>query len=381
MSEKSYNLRQPSKSFPPRQSKKMSASSSKSTSGIDARPPIRPNAKDSTSTSTTGPQTQPIARTEGPGGKSHVTPEPAIPATTPSPAQDSDTAGSGLSVISEMKELFAQLSTEMNHRFDAIGADIADTKKSITDLKETVNFNSSKIEKVEKETLPKLKKEIDAKSKEIEDKIILLEMHQRKQNLLVYGVGERGNNENIYSTVHDIFVYFMRITKSEALKIALVNAHRLPAPQHGASNQPAIRPIIIRFVSMADRDRVLNAFEQSRRQRPKPADLPAMSQHPTHPTPQATVMSGQTTAPDQVTLMSVQTTAPGQQFARVTIRTDLPPPMKRERGRLAAVAYTLRKERNLSTRIRINGTKVFIQTRKPASGTGPQPKWTNWEDK
>ena len=272
------------------------------------------------------------------------------------------------SVISEMKELFAQLSREMNARFDAITSDLAD-------LKETVNFNSTKIQEVEKNIISKLKEEIESKNKVIEEKIVLMELHQRKQNLLVYGVAERGNNENIYETVCDVLIHFIRISRSEAQRVLIENAHRLPAPQHGSST---IRPIIIRFVLIADRDRLLNAFEQSRRLRPKPTEGPTTSQHPT---PQATAMSGQTTSQAVQASMTSTTTTQDQQFARVTIRTDLPPVMKRERGRLATIAYKLRKDQNLSTRIRINGTKIFIQTRKQVSGAGPHPQWINYEDK
>lgn len=348
---KSYNLRNPPKPATPR--KKTSRKVSK-----------KPRMATTSSESTLGPENttqnlQNAIQTAGApaadlGGNDHVTSEPAI-RTAPNPPQERIVN----EMMNKMERLFANLSSEMNTRFDLIGADILETKKSISDLKETVDFNSSRIQEVEKESLPKLKEEIKAKTKVLDDKLTLLEIHDRKQNLLVYGVENRGSNENIYDTVHDVFVYFLRIPKSEAMKIALVNAHRLPAPPV-ASNQPQIRPIIIRFVCMADRDKLLYAFDSSKR--PKQAVV--------HSAPDASSAS-----------TSQHPTANSTQFARVTIRSDLPPAMKRERGRLASIAYKLRKEKHLATRIRINGTKVFLQTR-PATDKSTVPgKWEMFEDK
>lgn len=46
-------------------------------------------------------------------------------------------------------------------------------------------------------------------------------------------------------------------------------------------------------------------------------------------------------------------------FARVTVRTDVPPKMKCDRGRLTSIAFNIRKNNNLAISIRIFGSKVF----------------------
>ena len=136
----------------------------------------------------------------------------------------------------------------------------------------------------------------------------------------------------------------LKVSRDEAAGIQLVNAHRLPTsrnngtPRH--SNQQA--PIIVRFSKMSDRDRLLQSFERPRQAREAGDDEP--------PTP------------------------------RIAIRTDLPPSMKRERGRLAAAAYTIRKTQHLATSIRVIGTKVVLLTRKRAANGEAPAKWEEWNE-
>lgn len=342
--------------MPSNQSKSSSKSSTSSRS-VNTLPPRRD------STARSPGESGATAQTSG-GNAGHVTVNPANPDPSADPVQPT-----GMDFMSEMRSMFADLSSQMNSRFDAIGNDVniikkdlSETKRAVVELEKAVNFNAEKIKSIEKESLPKLTEDLERKNQELERKLVLLEMHQRKQNLLVYGVHEN-RNENIFKTVTEIMSFFFKIPPVDAAKIHLVNAHRLPAPQVGPGKEAAIRPIIIRFTKMVDRDRLLNAFEESRRQRPAPnaGGLPQPADQPEIPLQQT---------PDD------PAQALAQKFERVTVRTDLPPEMKRERGRLAAEAYKLRKEKNLSTRIRINGTNLYLQTR-----NSPQGIWTTYEDK
>ena len=145
------------------------------------------------------------------------------------------------------------------------------------------------------------------------------------------------------------------ITREQAAStIPLVNAHRLPrktnAESQRVSNGASPDPIIVRFARMFDRDRVLRAFER--------------------PPPQADQRGAAAPTPE----------APASR-RRITIRSDLPPDMKRERGRLASVAYNLRKKETLSTRILIHGTKIILQTRKKGQVTGQVAPWSTWKEK
>ena len=120
--------------------------------------------------------------------------------------------------------------------------------------------------------------------------------------------------------------------------------HRLPTkkPSVGAGNAPEpLDPIIVRFMKMSDRDRVLRAFEQPRQPRSANGNIAA--------------------GPDN----------------RITVRTDLQPKMTRERGRLASVAYKLRKTKQLKTKIVIHAAKVLLQTKNPNE---PSSNWKTWSE-
>ena len=86
---------------------------------------------------------------------------------------------------------------------------------------------------------------------------------------------------------------------------------------------------------MADRDLILSAFENQKRPRETPEGAA------TNPPPRP----------------------------RMTVRTDLPPTLKARRGHLAEVAYKLRKEKNLSTRIKLQGVKIVLQWREKGTTT------------
>ena len=119
-------------------------------------------------------------------------------------------------------------------------------------------------------------------------------------------------------------------------------------PTSQPKNEPC--PIIIRFASMFDRDRVLHAYEfQPRKNQRDPAN--SSSQATWDPA-----------------------------YARVSVRTDLPPKLKKERGRLAAIAYKLRREDKVATRIKLSGSKVLLQTRKNGRDGAPNTAWVTWSE-
>ncbi|XP_041472654.1 uncharacterized protein LOC121421920 [Lytechinus variegatus] len=256
----------------------------------------------------------------------------------------------------EIKDMFASNSQLINGKLDSvigelngIKADLTQTKKDISDLEASINFTDNRIAAIEMNEIPSLKKEIKRNEDEIEEKLIQMEIHQRKQNLLVYGLPDK-QNEDIIATTRDLLANFLKITPDTAARIPIVNAHRLPGstqrskhPESQRNGEPC--PIIIRFASMLDRDRLLRAYEfQPRQQQTDPA-------------------ARETCNPE---------------YARVSIRTDLPQKLKRERGRLATIAYKLRHEEHVSTRIKLIGSKITLQTRKRGRDGSPSTAWTTW---
>ena len=302
-------------------------------------------------------------------------------------------------IFNELKGMFTNLSLQMTAKMDsvlseicAVKHDLAETKRFVADIESAVNFNASQITSLEKETIPKMNDEIETKISNVEEKLMLLELHQRKQNLLIYGMPD-GKDEDIYKVVAMVICHFLNVSPEEARNIPIINAHRLPSARRD-SQPTGPRPIIVRFSHMADRDALLQAYEQPKRgPGPSSSHQPASSAasaHPTQPAPSAQPASppGHSTAHPRPTPATYAarvgpqpaTHLPTLDYSRITIRTDLPPTMKRERGRLASIAFNLRREKKLSTRIRINGTQVYLQTRQTKAGGGPQTPWTVWKE-
>ena len=255
------------------------------------------------------------------------------------------------SILSEMRKMFADFKSDLNKKLDRVITDLDSVKNDIAEMKSktqelelSVADTSARISTVETDKIPGIEGRLKKMQTEFEDKLMLHELHNRKQNLLFYGIPSQPN-ENVYKQAAGAFSKILEIPMEDASSIPLVNAHRLPTkkpPSDGANharNPPD--PIIVRFVRMSDRDRVLQAFEQ-----------------PPHPRSRNT--SGNASAD-----------------TRITVRTDLPPPMKRERGRLASIAYQLRKTKQMKTKIVIHGTKVMLKTRNQSE---PTSNWAIWHD-
>ena len=261
------------------------------------------------------------------------------------------------SMLTEIRKMFSSFSAKIEKKLDSVITDITSLKQDVSTLKTTINAleastsdTSARISSVENVKLPQMDRKITKLEEKLDEKLLALELHGRKQNLLFYGIAPRPQEE-IYATVSEAIGQLMNIPLEEAAKVPLINAHRLPRYNQKPDQENSIGsrsrpvgpdPIIVRFARMWDRERILQAFEHPTRQR----ETRSEARRPTDP--------------------------------RVTVRTDLPPTMKRERGRLAHIAYQLRSNQpGLKTRIKIIGVKVVLQTRK-SSEVGST--WSKWSD-
>ena len=239
------------------------------------------------------------------------------------PRTQSDNTPAMESSIAELQKSFTEFSNRVCSKLDIIHTDLSSMKKKVSDLEVAAEDHSARMLIIEKEKLPqieiKLQNEIDA----LKEKLLISEIYQRKSNLLFYGL-EKKENESAFNVLRDAFMA-LGLTEEEAKSVAIANAHRLPSNRSKVTNAP--EPIIAKFVYMTQRNRLLSAFER-RPQRP---------------------------GIDQVN-------------SRISVRTDLPPALKAERGILAAKAYKCRKENNLSTKIVVAGSKVILYT-KPKDST------------
>ena len=238
-----------------------------------------------------------------------------------------------------------QLSTDLGGKIDKISEEVSNLSKKLSEVENTVDFNSGKIGDLEKE-LPKIKEHFQKEIKRLEDKLTMSEIYNRKMNLLFYGIRMEQKDESTAEVLRKNLVK-MGMDKDSIAKIKFVNAHRLPSRsaarnESGSSEkEDAPTPIIAKFVYMEDRNAVLNAYEQFQR--------------------------------------NVRGAPRGEETAaprfRISVRTDLPPQLKARRGVLAAQAYKLRREKGLATKISVQGAKVVLFTRE--KGT---TQWKAYEE-
>ena len=241
--------------------------------------------------------------------------------------------------LADIQQSIMLSSSTVCAKLDALSQEITAINTKLSNLEDSVSMNSDKLSKIEQKKLPEIEKKIDDEISKLQDKLTLMEIYGRRTNLLFYGVKESAN-EHAESTLRETFAY-LGIDANEAANIALVNVHRLPRRDNAEPSQasggpprdPTPRAIIAKFVYMRDRNRILDAFDERQR----------------HRQPRAS------------------TAAPGQEERRITVRTDLPPALKAQRSTLAKTAYDLRRQKHVSTKIYVAGTKVLLKWKEKGS--------------
>lgn len=236
----------------------------------------------------------------------------------------------------EMKAYFEELDRKMASRFSSIDSkftgifeslkgEVAQLRSEVTESKEETAGISAKVTEIERslefqagelrsikvthtEGIEKAKLDLNKKISELNSKLLLLEKHDRKYNLLFYGIQEEPG-EDVIDKLKTMFINDLEIDEDRVESMYFAHGHRLPSRGQGP------KPIILRFISFEDRELVLS---------------------------NARKLAG----------------------SRRRILVDLPEPMKIERNRLAKRAYDFRKKDQLQTRIRDKGLEVFIETRK-----------------
>jgi hypothetical protein len=127
---------------------------------------------------------------------------------------------------------------------------------------------------------------------------------------LFYGFEEYAG-EDLKETMKTFFKDKLKIDEAKVKQMQFANYHRLQSDAKGPN------PIIVKFQSMQDRDLVMD-----------------------------------------------QSFKPIMREEKKRILSDLPVPMKQERGRLAKLAYDIRQNEKLQTRIIEKGLSVFLEVRK-----------------
>lgn len=222
-----------------------------------------------------------------------------------------------LEIINKLSENQKEIQ-EMREEFRAL-------KHTVTDVEKATDVHAERLDDIETNKLPDLKSHVEQKVKDLEEKLVLLEIHDRKQNLLFYNV-EENENEDLEDKMKNVWQDSYGLTDDQIERVILTNCHRLPQPRHSkpVNGKLPPRPVIVRFAYASDRAHLGNIKNMKK-------------------------------------------------GSKIRVRDDLPPAMKQERGRLASIAYRLRTEQQKQTRIRVIKTRVILEYKSRDS-----PPHTNW---
>lgn len=236
-----------------------------------------------------------------------------------------------LSIRAEMTDMRKELSSKLTvnqTEIRKVRDELRSLKETVHEVEKATASHAERLDDLEHNKLPTIQTEMEKKweqkFKQMEKNMLLTEIHDRKLNLLFYGVPER-DEEDASETMIELFQTEYGLSSADARCVNIVNTHRLPTRNTNMVNSrptTAPSPLICRFVQMKDRE----YFGDTRKLR---------------------------------------------RGSKVRVLQDLPADMKRNRGRLAGIAYRLRTQEGKSTRIRVRGTCVILESKpKEARGGG-----------
>ncbi|CAG2187231.1 unnamed protein product [Mytilus edulis] len=191
-------------------------------------------------------------------------------------------------------------------------------ERNLTKLERGVQGMDAQIQFIENDKLEKQKIELQKQIDDLKEQAVLLEKHDRKYNILIYGIDDTKKDENVYAITRKLFSEDMHIDERKANAIPIANAHRVPT--HGKGP----KPIIVRFLHFGDKQLIMS-------------------------------------------------NAHNLKGKKIRILDDLPISMKEERYLLSHNAYKIRKRDKLQTRIRAKGAHMTLETRKDSS-----EEWSTW---
>ncbi|KAK6171851.1 hypothetical protein SNE40_018276 [Patella caerulea] len=208
-----------------------------------------------------------------------------------------------------------ELKTEMKVEIRGIQNEILQIKETVKENEKKIIGNEEKIKCIE-ETLPQNQNNLLKKIKLLEEEILVKEIHDRKRNLLIYGVKEE-KEENIQEVVTHFLLTSLELSKEEVMKIKLCAAHRLRKPAYqNPRTENAPRAIIIVLIEQCHRDRILNVAQEK--------------------------LNGR---------------------SKMSVRSDLPATLKKKRAQLVQKAFEIRKNEHLKTRIRVVKADVWLEVK------------------
>ncbi|CAH1266684.1 Hypp3510 [Branchiostoma lanceolatum] len=152
------------------------------------------------------------------------------------------------SIASQLTALASQTSSSFVNLTESVSnmsEDIKSLRLEVSSVKDSVTFAHEEIKGI-KEDAKKESEKLHKRINELEDKLLHNEIYSKRQNLLLWGIPSK-TGEDVVQEADDFIVN--RLGVGNARNFSFVNVHRMPRMNGN--------PIIVKFVSMLERDNVL----------------------------------------------------------------------------------------------------------------------------
>ncbi len=221
-----------------------------------------------------------------------------------------------------LTELLLSMKTDLHSAIENVKIEITALKTEVKAIEHDVATHHDETDQLRAELA-----HIQASYSQLERQCIMKDIHDRRPNLLFYGIAELPK-ENTEEILREVFIDKMKFTKTKVDSIRMKVAHRLPKSEWQTKNKPdAPRPIIATFLGMNDREDIFEARKQ---------------------------LKG----------------------TGISVQTDIPGLMKKRRAILSRQANTIRDKENLWTRVRVVGTDVVLEAKEPHNKLAQWYKYT-----
>ena len=150
----------------------------------------------------------------------------------------------------DIAKCFATLHTQLTGDIVRIQDRVKETEKKICQIEGSVEFVHGEIRDIHEKTVPNLETRIQ----QVDDERLKLELWGRKWNLVIRGIEGilRESTDNTETKVRDFFIATLKVDQEKVEKMIFQAIHRIP------SGEENMKAVIVRFVSLRDRDLVLH---------------------------------------------------------------------------------------------------------------------------
>ncbi|CAC5391557.1 RPGRIP1L [Mytilus coruscus] len=149
------------------------------------------------------------------------------------------------SLTSMIHEVKADVNV-LNVKFETSQKEITTLRHDFTELERGVQGMDLQLQDLKNDKLVKQKIEFQQQIDELKEKAILLEKHDRKYNILIYGIDDSNPEENVYATTRKLFNEKLLRDAQQGNSMPLANAHRV------ATHGKGPKSILVRFLHFGD---------------------------------------------------------------------------------------------------------------------------------